>query len=132
MPAEQTLTTRGGICLLPVSHCTLHLHCTVDHLMLEADSCRGGAGGQQLGEQPGPGPAVGMPWQHGRQGPCQLAQQLAQLFFSSQTFTQSAGGDCGLSCPSPLGLGGLQTRFCLTLGNMEMRRCCHRKWLWGR
>lgn len=94
--------------------------------------CRGGAGGQGLGEQPGSCPAAGMPWQCGRQGLCQLAQQLSQLFFSSQPCTQRAGGDCGLSCPSPLGLGGLQARFCLTPGNMEMRgRCCHQKWLWG-
>lgn len=45
---------------------------------------------------------------------------------------KGAGVDCGPSCSSPLGLGGLQAMICLILGNMEMRgRCCHQKWLWG-
>lgn len=112
-------------------HCTPHLDLPVDHIKLKQISCRGGCGGQEMGEQPGSCPAVGMSWQHGRQGQCQLAQQLSQLFFLSQPLTQRGRGWLWTQLLISPGLGRLPAMLCLILGSMEMRgRCCHQKWLW--
>lgn len=62
-------------------HCTLHLHLTVDHIMLEADFLPSGAGGQEMGQQPGSCPAVGMPWQAGAM-PTGTTVATAFLFIS--------------------------------------------------